>query len=325
MDYSPLAEDSVEFVRARLDAGLAQFAASGLSATAWETPHYAASPLDYLVFGYYFPLTIHRVIYADELGHTAGQFYPYEIEQDVYGQRILPENLGNVEPLAWQGYPPRLPQDILRAARKNRALRDGWASTFFHPYNDLSYLRELVSGIKALGFTFVPLTAAATPSIVQDPQSQTNHLGATVILRVMAAGANPLQYQWFLNGTNLPQATNTTLILNSLSPDQTGSYTVRVINFAGVATSQSATIQLADPAMVNVRLEQNLFLCSFRTMPDWLYAVEYKPALNDALWLPFTNVLGDGSVFTVRDPKLGHTGRFYRIRLTQCPGGTVRP
>ena len=51
----------------------------------------------------------------------------------------------------------RLPQDMIRIARKQLVVRDGWASGFFHPFLDVSLLQELVEGIQALDYEFVPL------------------------------------------------------------------------------------------------------------------------------------------------------------------------
>src|SRR5207247_2859335 len=146
---------------------------------AWETPHYAASAIDSLVFAASFPLTIQRVLYFDGTGHVmgkpahghnkqglfdsgsrlAGQFFPFVIENDIYGQKIIPENIGNVDlTMTNESVPTRLPADMIRIARRNKVVRDGWASGFFHPFLDLALLRELVQGIKAEGYTYVPLT-----------------------------------------------------------------------------------------------------------------------------------------------------------------------
>jgi hypothetical protein len=59
----------------------------------------------------------------------------------------------------WNGYGAWLPADILRAARANLAVRDGWASSYFHPFLDIAYLREVVQGVKALGYTYVSVSA----------------------------------------------------------------------------------------------------------------------------------------------------------------------
>jgi uncharacterized protein YdaL len=177
-DYRPLIEDSRKWAHARVTAGIRELRKSGFKAMAWVTPHYAASAPDYEVFGVRFPLTIQRALYFDLTGNVsgkgrrsparsgdssaevrlAGQFFPYVIHNDIYGQKIVPENLGNVELTLVNGLPVRSPTDMVRIARKNKVIRDGWASGFFHPFLGIEALRELVRGVKAEGFTYVPLT-----------------------------------------------------------------------------------------------------------------------------------------------------------------------
>ncbi len=176
VEYGPVPDDSKHWVQSRVREALRQFKHTGLSVTAWQTPQYAASALDYTVFADFFPLTIQRVLYSDDaagvapgngkktgpLGtqtHFAGQFFPYVIQRDAYGQKVVPENIGNIILFPLGGSPQRLPSDLIRAAKKNLAVRDGWASAFIHPFLDLSYLRELVQGVKASGYVYVPLAA----------------------------------------------------------------------------------------------------------------------------------------------------------------------
>ncbi|MPZ22010.1 MAG: DUF2334 domain-containing protein [Dehalococcoidia bacterium] len=89
----------------------------------------------------------------------AGQFFPYVIQRDVYRNKLLPENLNNIEPTGWPDpvegpYMPRLPEALVRDATRNRVLRDAWASFYFHPFFDLSYLRETIEGIQDAGYEF---------------------------------------------------------------------------------------------------------------------------------------------------------------------------
>jgi uncharacterized protein YdaL len=179
-DYRPLMEDSRKWAHSRVTAGIRELRRAGFKAMAWVTPHYAASALDYEVFGVRFPLTIQRALYFDLTGNVsgkgrrsaaqvqasdssaevrlAGQFYPYVIHDDIYGQKIVPENLGNVDLTLVNGLPARSPADMIRIARRNKVVRDGWASGFFHPFLDIEALRELVRGVKAEGYAYVPLT-----------------------------------------------------------------------------------------------------------------------------------------------------------------------
>ena len=86
--------------------------------------------------------------------------------RDVYGQKILPENLGNIEPTRWPDpvlgpFPIRLPADIVRSASRNLVVRDAWASFFFHPFLSSSYLADTVAGIKSLGYQFVKASSVS--------------------------------------------------------------------------------------------------------------------------------------------------------------------
>ncbi|MBV8386730.1 MAG: DUF2334 domain-containing protein, partial [Acidimicrobiia bacterium] len=74
---------------------------------------------------------------------------------DVYGMKVLPENLGNVELEEVNNHPPRFPADIVASAKLNLVVRDGFASFFYHPYLGTSYLKQIVEPIKAMGYTFV--------------------------------------------------------------------------------------------------------------------------------------------------------------------------
>jgi hypothetical protein len=312
--YAAVPEDSTTWVQSRLTAGLREFTLNGLNPVAWEAPHYAASALDYRIFATNFPLTIQRVLYFDASGHNAGQFFPYTIERDVYGQKLLPENLGNVDPYGWHNYGPRLPADLIRAARKNRVLRDGWASCFFHPYLDVSYLRELVTGIKALGYTFVPLNDSVRPTITSSPQNLAVTNGARVVFNVQAVGTAPLKYQWRLNGTSISWATNATLTISNAQAANAGTYTVVVTNTFGSATSDAARLQVATTfTLSSVFVSSGA--CSFylRTQSGVIYTVEFKNDLAEPRWQTLKTITGNGTMIRISDSPGGVGRRFYRV------------
>jgi uncharacterized protein YdaL len=159
----PVAGDSAIWMTGRILASGLVFAASGLGTpTIFEPPHYAASAVDYQTVnsifgkrydrGLYFPgvLTGAKPTYAKQFG----QFFPYTV-RDVYGSVVVPENIGNVEPLPFNHHPARLPADLIASADRNLVVRDGVASFFYHPYLGTDYLKQLVPGIKAKGYTFV--------------------------------------------------------------------------------------------------------------------------------------------------------------------------
>lgn len=177
---SPLPEDSrATWLRSRINNGLNEFASVSMTPFAWETPHYQGSPRTFEAVATRFTTRYERSFYYTSSvprltlpasdpnrDFAAGQFFPYVIAQDHYGQRVLPENLGNIEydiseldPLSninvtWE--------DLLGHARYARVVRDGFASFFFHPFwlepelgvPGLADFRNLVEGISDLGYTW---------------------------------------------------------------------------------------------------------------------------------------------------------------------------
>jgi uncharacterized protein YdaL len=163
-DVGPLPGDtSLAWTEHRIVAANREFAAAGLARPKiFEFPHYVASDRGYRAAARWFAVRWERSDYfAGLLGdgptqyhHVEGQFFPYVV-RDVYGSKVLPENLGSIAPSTWHTYKERLPADIVRAARANLVVRDGFASFYFHPFLKLTYLKRTISGIEAAGYTFV--------------------------------------------------------------------------------------------------------------------------------------------------------------------------
>ncbi|MBX3039645.1 MAG: DUF2334 domain-containing protein [Bdellovibrionaceae bacterium] len=208
----PLAEDSSEFVLDRLDAGFYDLEKAGIYPEIWLTPHYQASPLDYFIFARVFPWNVGRAIYFNhtvkapaplspralwydkknaneaaqkrrsdyfkqfevsiESDKWSGQMFPYEIYGDVYGQRLIPENLGNSQPTENNHVvQPRSVREMIADAKRNLVLRDAWASFFYHAQllntdadggrgrypGDPAELEYLLVELKKLGYQFIDI------------------------------------------------------------------------------------------------------------------------------------------------------------------------
>ncbi len=80
------------------------------------------------------------------------------------------------------------------------------------------------------------------PFITQNPGSVRRNVGESVTLEVEAGGTPPLSYQWHLNGTMIPNATNKSLALLNLSAFDAGVYTFVVSNASGSITSAPAAL-----------------------------------------------------------------------------------
>lgn len=162
--HGPLPGDrTLAWTEHRLVAANRELAASGLDPPQiFEFPHYFASERAYRAVARWFSTRWERGQYFAGLlsgapirpDRVEGQFFPYVV-RDVYGTKVLPENLGSISPTTWHSYKARRPEDLVRAARANLVVRDGFAAFYFHPFLELGLLKETVEGIEAAGYEFV--------------------------------------------------------------------------------------------------------------------------------------------------------------------------
>jgi uncharacterized protein YdaL len=160
----PVAEDSTAWARGRMQSAAAEFQASGLAVpNIFEFPHYAGSAVDYAAVRLQgFASRYERSLYfsgvlsngAVDNTRFVGQMFPYTV-QDVYNTKVLPENLGSIEPEPFFQFPTRMPADIIADADRFLVVRDGVASFFNYWGNDMTLLQQTVQGLKGLGYTFV--------------------------------------------------------------------------------------------------------------------------------------------------------------------------
>ncbi len=94
--------------------------------------------------------------------------------------------------------------------------------------------------VSSLGaaLTVIPLL------ITTQPLNQTVTPGANVTFSVAASSLVPLSYQWLCNGTNVPNATNASLVVTTVVMGQGGTYSVMVSNSYGAMTSWGAALNV---------------------------------------------------------------------------------
>lgn len=87
---------------------------------------------------------------------------------------------------------------------------------------------------------------AGQPVVNVQPESQTNAVGTAAQFVVDGAGASPLFFQWFFNGSAVPGATAKTLNRDPVALSHDGEYFATISNSVGVATSQVATLTVVE-------------------------------------------------------------------------------
>jgi len=80
--------------------------------------------------------------------------------------------------------------------------------------------------------------------ITAHPVSVSLHEGDTYTLSVGALGGGQLAFRWYKDGVQLEGATGSYLAIDSATPGDSGTYTVRVSNSVGVVTSTPATVSV---------------------------------------------------------------------------------
>ncbi len=203
----PMAMDGAGYVISRLEKAIELLAKVGLKPAGWLTPHYQASLLDNAILAQLFKWNVGRIQYApferyqkkplpenltfDRSGpeqngnripyftdlkvqtvgkeQPAGQYFPYELYGDAYGTRLLPENIGYLRPKVPGSTVVVTVDDMIENMRRNRVIRDAWASMFVHPFivgdhesggigetpGDNRKLVKLFTQAKALGYDFI--------------------------------------------------------------------------------------------------------------------------------------------------------------------------
>ena len=76
------------------------------------------------------------------------------------------------------------------------------------------------------------------PIVLEPPSSLAVRRGSNATLRVEAVGYGTLSYQWLFKGDPVPAATNSSLSLLEIAPDDEGEYTVAVSNEIGSVLSE---------------------------------------------------------------------------------------
>jgi alpha-tubulin suppressor-like RCC1 family protein/Zn-dependent metalloprotease len=116
-----------------------------------------------------------------------------------------------------------------------------WGNNTFGQTNVPAGVSNAVA-IAAGGVHVLALIGDGRPMITRQPVGGTTYVGRDFALSAAVAGAAPLGCQWQFNGADIPNATNTTLVLSNLALTNAGNYQLIVSNALGVAASVPAPL-----------------------------------------------------------------------------------
>lgn len=140
--------DETSYVTGKLHQGLQILLQNGLYPIGFEPPHYAMTAHGYALLSQHFSTLVGQVQVTDNSFVTqAPPFIVYHSYES--GLKIYPENGGYV----YAEQPTVVPQ-LLSNVRQTFVVRDSMSGVFFHPYLPITYLKQLVIGLKALHVQF---------------------------------------------------------------------------------------------------------------------------------------------------------------------------
>ena len=154
-------------------------------------------------------------------------------------------------------------------------------------------------------------------TVVVPPTNQTVLVGTNVTLRAVAVGTTPITYQWQRAGTNIPNATASTLTLQNVTPSAAGTYSVIVFNALGQPTSFSASLAVQVPPPRLSRPTRMLDGSFHAVMEGLVVGQAYRVLTSADLvnWAALPPFTASGSTMPFDDPAASAaTRRFYQLR-----------
>lgn len=129
-------------------------------------------------------------------------------------------------------------------ARVSGTTRDTLTVCNLLPADAADYTVVLSNAFGQVTSAVARLTVVTCPVVLAQPQSHQIVDGSPITLRVSAAGAVPLTFQWQREGQALNGATNTTLEFPNPLPADSGNYSVVISNRCNTLTSAVARLEV---------------------------------------------------------------------------------
>ena len=145
---------------------------------------------------------------------------------------------------------------------------------------------------------FTPAPPAA-PIITNQPLSQVVPEGSAVTFSVVAGGTKPLSYQWWFNSNSLPGQTSSSLMLPSVSTNDSGQYWVVVSNVVGATNSAMADLTVLRTVSLAEALDATNLIWTTASNAPWFGQTMISSDGEDAAQSPVISSYSSSYLETV--------------------------
>gem|GEM_PF-859890 len=160
------------------------------------------------------------------------------------------------------------------------------------------------------------------PTILTQPSGFTLYLTNSVGTLCVTSGVSysSISYQWKLNGTNIPGATNNVWVVTNTAANE-GTYQVVLKNAGGTTLSQAASVIILQPPVI-LEEPESQFASLGKNCPFTVYVTGRSPL--SFLWYKNGKLVSSGasSIFTLVDVTTNDWGSYYVI-ITNSDGAVT--
>ena len=161
------------------------------------------------------------------------------------------------------------------------------------------------------------LAVIVPPSIMTQPLGQRLVLGSDVSFNVEVSETAPFNYQWLFNNTNILNATNAIYMIQAVTTNNDGNYSVVITNLAGNVTSSNALLTVLVPPTMSLQFLAGYPLLNLNGMLSNNFVVQYSTNLADTNWINLLSVSNlSSNPYQFLDPAgIVPPVRFYRAYM----------
>jgi alpha-tubulin suppressor-like RCC1 family protein len=195
------------------------------------------------------------ILITNAVSVAAGSGFGLALKSDgqvfVWGNPVptvtnVPVSLTNVTAIACNEFDQN-PAYVL-ALRSNGLITAWGSASSLGPTNLPSGLSNVVAVAAGSAYALALVSDDGWPVILRQPVGGTAFSGNQFTLKAKVTSPTPVTYAWSLDGTNIPDATNSSYIISNAQASDAGSYQLTVSNLTGSAVSFPVPVVVIDGA-----------------------------------------------------------------------------